>query len=1359
MITSNDNITSVACPALLMGIVTPQGQWVSLNDEGQRLLGSNFKYSPLSHYIHPDDYELIQQALQQIQPQTPVLACEARIHHIETHDYLEYAWIICLHTAENIQVIAAPFMQQHLLAQQAIRQNAQQTEKRYQTIFNNAAVGIALVDRHGYYQDCNERWVQMFGYKAEELHHMKNTDLSPVADRSLVKDRLERVKQGETGDYRVEKRFLHKDGHVIWGELSASAIRTQQNELESLIGIVVDITERKQAEEALKAAHERLLTVLDSLQAIVYVADLKTNEVLYVNKYGQEAFTHSYWQSFFPYTGTEYTGQDYYSLLMQDEKRGNLYSVEYHDINTGKWYLIQDSAIHWIDKRWVRLQIATDITELKQTEEALRLNEERYRAIVQDQTELICRYRPDGRISFVNEAYCRYFEKNAEELIGEYFVPMIIQEDKSRTEEILKHLSRDNPVVELEHRVVLANGEIRWQHWIDRVLYDSNGRVAEYQAVGRDITERKQTEEALLRAKETAEAATRAKSEFLANMSHEIRTPMNGVMGMTELLLNTTLTVQQREYASIIRNSTNALQTLLNDILDFSKIEAGKLTLEPIPFDLETATLEVARLLSITASSKGFDLIVRYSPTAPRYVIGDAGRMRQILTNLTGNAVKFTQRGYVFVNVDCAERTGEEAVIRFQIQDTGVGIAVDKLEAIFDKFTQADTSTTRKFGGTGLGLAITKQLVTLMNGKINVISDVGKGSMFTVSIPFPLVKNAVEMPTRPQIALPNTLINTRVLVVDDNIVNQQVLQEQLESFSIRCDVCNDAETALQRLAESYAAQDPYWLLILDYIMDGMNGEVLGETIRKDQKYNNTLLILLSSTGCQYDAQILQNKGFSAYLLKPLPVRHLRQTIIALWSDYQNKFAQTFIKIDTVPNILPNKLNDKAINGGNSEANTQINLRAPLGTRVLLIEDNDVNRLVAMNMLQELGCQVTEAINGKMAVEKILDNDYQYDFVLMDVQMPEMDGIEATRLIRELENINQHLIIIAMTAGAMKGDADRCLKAGMDDYLAKPITLERLTAVIGKYIALEQPNSEKLTTKEGNMMLPNQQKVLLVEDNEVNSLVAITMLEQLGYQVESVVNGKEAVAICQEKQYDIILMDIRMPVMDGVEATKQIRLHERKETYQTPIIALTANTQPHEVKHYREVGMNDCLGKPFSIEGLQQVLKKYTSAVSADKQLGKNSVTVSTRSISALAQQTTEMLATAVSTTQSTNVAERKIQLPVFDENQLRRVSIGNLMILEKLVHAFEDDTPKQLDKLQQALQNNAQKDAERIAHSIKGSARSIGALRLGEVAFNTERMAAEGQLHEVEKLSHQLQEEFSQLQTAWSQIEWKTFLS
>ncbi|MBE9561747.1 MAG: PAS domain S-box protein, partial [Proteobacteria bacterium] len=367
------------------------------------------------------------------------------------------------------------------------------------------------------------------------------------------------------------------------------------------------------------------------------------------------------------------------------------------------WISINTSPLFRDDEIYAVMITFIDITKRKQTEKILKDNEQRYKTIIQDQTELICRYLPDGLLSFVNAAYCRYFGKTEAELIGHHLTPFSFDDLQDVIIQIMGELNQKNPVTETENSTISPSGKERWQHWIVRAMFNEKGELFEYQAVGRDITERRNAEKELRRAKEEAEAATKAKSEFLANMSHEIRTPMNGVVGMAELLLNTELSPKQYEYAQTILKSTDALQTLINDILDFSKIEAGKLSLESDVFDLEAAILEVARLLALTAESKGFELIVRYAPDAPHFLIGDAGRIRQILTNLVGNAIKFTHVGHVLINAECQAKTLNSACMNIQIKDTGIGIATDKINTIFHEFTQADASTTRQFGGTGLG--------------------------------------------------------------------------------------------------------------------------------------------------------------------------------------------------------------------------------------------------------------------------------------------------------------------------------------------------------------------------------------------------------------------------------------------------------------------------------------------------------------------------------------------------------------------------------------------------------------------------------------------------------------------------------
>ncbi len=970
------------------------------------------------------------------------------------------------------------------------------------------------------------------------------------------------------------------------------------------------------------------------------------------------------------------------------------------------WISVNTQPLFRNEKIYAILITFIDITKRKKTENTLKYNEHRYKAILQDQTELICRYLPDGLLSFVNNAYCRYFGKTEAELIGHHLTPFSFDDLQDVLIQIMGELTQTNPVTEIENPTILSSGEERWQHWVVRAMFNKNGKLFEYQAVGRDITERRNTEAELRRAKEEAEAATMAKSEFLANMSHEIRTPMNGVVGMAELLLNTDLSAKQYEYAQTIHKSTDALQTLINDILDFSKIEAGKLSLESDNFDLEAAVLEVARLLAMTAESKGFELIVRYAPDAPHLFMGDAGRIRQILTNLVGNAIKFTNKGHVLINVECKIQTLDFVCISIQIEDTGIGIPANKLGSIFNEFTQADNSTTRQFGGTGLGLTISKQLVNMMKGDIGVISELGKGSTFTFTLELPIAKiQHEEMLKHNQINVVDqykSLENTKVLIVDDNVVNQRILQEQLENLRINTKTVASAEDALKALHE-----DSYWLAIIDYFMPFMDGEQLGKIIKESPKIKDTILVMLSSAGYQQGISNLKKIGFSGHLIKPLSQKQLQQALLAVRLSFEQNKSSEFITMEKV-----NKFQFKN------------KYKAYSDISALLVEDNDVNRLVAKSMLEQLGCQVTQAIDGIQALQ-ILEQK-SFDIIFMDINMPGMDGYETTKKIREFKTNN---IIVAMTANAMQGDAEKCLANGMDNYIAKPIGLERIFNVIKQYYPDKQLPDKIANLKLKDPYEPilyksnNYKKILLVEDNPTNCFVTTTILEKIGCKVEIAENGKEAVEICAKYKYDLILMDISMPVMDGIEATNFIRQLDKN----TPIIAITANCQKTDIERYLSVGMNNCLPKPVSIENLTLIVNKYTSA------FPEISIQLENQS-------------------QIDN-------LPIFDPIQAKRIAIGNINILHKIIDIFTQDTPNQLQKLQIALEANNQKDVERLAHSLKGSARSVGASRLGEVAFDAETFAKQGDLNQIEqKTFFSLQEEFNKLQGVWEQTDWDNLL-
>ena len=681
-------------------------------------------------------------------------------------------------------------------------------------------------------------------------------------------------------------------------------------------------------------------------------------------------------------------------------------------------------------RRSVRLRSETQ-KELRGVIVDLRDAEARARGVLDSVPEGIVIIGATGCIESFNPAAERLFGYSAEEVIGKN-ISLLMPSPHAEAHDgyIERYVETGVKRVIGIQREVLAKRK-------DGSLFPADLAIGETHLAGgtvftgaiRDITVRKLGEAELRSTRDAAEAATNAKSAFLATMSHEIRTPMNGVIGMTGLLLDTALNDEQKRYAETVRSSGQALLTIINDILDFSKIEAGKLSLEVIDFDLRTAIEEALEVLSDKAAEKGLELASLVAPNVPSLIRGDPGRLRQILVNLTGNSIKFTSLGEVIVRVSASTEMGPGSTLLFEVTDTGVGIAPEVQERLFQPFSQADSSTTRRYGGTGLGLAICRQLTEMMGGQIGLRSEPGKGSTFWFTAQF---EHPVQAAVQHALVALGDLEGARILVVDDNHTACQILVERLERWGVVAQAVPDAESAMRRLTAD-ASSTPWHAALIDLMMPGNDGLAVARLIRANPSLASLKMALLTSSGIRGQAAAAREAGFEAYLTKPVRDAHLSAALRTLLAKpgaaSGSPSAQG--RLVTVHSLREEQSRRKA--------------------RILIVEDNEVNQLVAAKMIEKIGHRSDVAGNGREAVEAVAR--IRYDAVLMDCQMPEMDGYEATRAIRIAEaDSGRRSLIIAMTANAMQGDRDRCLAAGMDDYLAKPVRMEDLQNMLDTWFS-------------------------------------------------------------------------------------------------------------------------------------------------------------------------------------------------------------------------------------------------------------------------------------------------------------------
>jgi two-component system sensor histidine kinase/response regulator len=829
-----------------------------------------------------------------------------------------------------------------------------------------------------------------------------------------------------------ELRQLGADFNHMLGEIERrdAALHEAHDQLENRVAertleVEGQMAERRRAEHELEKRTVFLNTLIASTPIATVVTDRR----------GKVTLTNPAFQNLFGYTAAESDGRPLTRLIVprasreeiraeflspailqplqktgrRIDKNGTLIDVEVHIVPLGPSGDPTEFLI-----------LYQDITQRARSEKAIRESEQLFRTLSAAAPVGIFVASYAGSCSYFNERWLEMAELSEADALGFGWKSAVHPDDLERVLQEYVTATSTGGIFHSSYRYLSNSGRCCRVETIARAIPTIEGAPGRFIGVVQDVSERHEIAERLRLAKESAEAASIAKSEFLANMSHEIRTPMNGILGMTELALETMLSTEQREYLEMVKGSAEGLLSIINDILDFSKIEAGHLQLECVPFSLMDCVENALQPLALRAQEKGLDLAWSLHPNAPEWVSGDPLRLRQIVVNLVGNAIKFTKEGRVSVRVDAVGSVDEVPSLRFAVTDTGVGIPPEKHGTIFESFSQADSSTTREFGGTGLGLSICARLVKLMGSQMELESAPGVGSTFSFNLRLPLAEAPPqELGTR----APAQLAGLRVLVVDDSEVNRHLLSRLLPQWGLVPVLANSGVEALQLLEEHCRSGQTFAMVLMDCHMPGMNGYVTSEHIRKLTNLEQVPIIMLSSGALPQDQERTARLGISQFLSRPMRRSVLHRAILKTLN----------MAVPELPEKKPRRSGEQK----------------PLSLRLLLVEDNAVNQKLALRLLEKMGNRVSLAVNGKEATEMVERQDF--DVILMDIQMPVMGGLEATRIIRAAENPRiKRLPIIAMTANAMAGDAQKYLEAGMDGYVSKPIDRELLKIELERF---------------------------------------------------------------------------------------------------------------------------------------------------------------------------------------------------------------------------------------------------------------------------------------------------------------------
>jgi PAS domain S-box-containing protein len=906
------------------------------------------------------------------------------------------------------------------------------SEQLFRSIFENAQIGVAYFNIDNQEHISNRALHEMLGYTGEELSCLGQWDkIVAPEERASGAERYAELVQGKRDTDEYEQRFIRSDGHIVVASERFQLLRDAAGKPQYIVGLTEEITERKRAQDALKESEQLFRSIFENSQIGISIFAIDTQTHI-TNRTLQEMLGYSeaelrslgQWDEIV-HQEERASGAKRYAALIHGERVVDEFENRYVQrdgrivVGKGRFQLLRDAA----GKPQYVVALTEDITERKRSEEALQASEQLFRTVFENSPVGIGLYNIPKSQYFTNRALHEMLGYTHEDLstVGKW--DQIVHPDQRadgarRYQELLEgkvdYDEWEQHFIRSDGRLVIADGAFT-------MIRDPAGNPRYLLNTTKDITDRKQAEADLVAAKEVAVAATKAKSDFLANMSHEIRTPMNAILGMTHLALKTELTAKQRDYLTKTKVAAQALLGIINDILDFSKIEAGKLEVENTEFRLDYVLEDLCSVVSQKAHDKNLEFLIAPPKDLPPNLIGDPLRLGQILINLVNNAVKFTERGEVLVTVALEEQLADRVKVRFSVRDSGIGMTPEQSARLFQAFSQADTSTTRKYGGTGLGLSISKRLVEMMQGDIWAESEPAAGSTFHFTAWFGIGSEDKRKRFIPDLA------GIRVLVVDDSAQAREILTETLRVFALRADSVSSGEDAVREIAAA-DSPDPYRLVLMNLHMPGMDGLQASRIIKRHNRLQHIPKIVMVSEFGREDVRTQAEEiGIDSYLLKPVNQSLLYDTLVELFGFAGREGHRS------------------------REEKDESTKHDATGIRVLLVEDNEINQQVATELLESAGAIVTMANHGGEAVKILTDGERApaFDVVFMDLQMPEMDGFAATKLLRSDPRL-QKLPIIAMTAHALVEERLRCLDAGMNDHVSKPIDPDNLFSTLMRW---------------------------------------------------------------------------------------------------------------------------------------------------------------------------------------------------------------------------------------------------------------------------------------------------------------------